>query len=268
MYYYLYDSFLNDSKYQKILHRIENRTVDLGINGKIGRVSMLIDPERLLDEEIKKGATTIVAVGNDQTVDKIIKTAAKHNITIGIIPIGTNNKIAKTLGIPKEEEACDILSQRRVKKIDLIKINNTFCISNLLFEINKNTKIDCEGNYQLSFKGGKGMVVVYNLANKKSIQKKFDLNKDLKNFFNPDDGLLDLTIKKETGNIFTNIFKFAKQKKEKEITIIPLKKLSVSSKSKTEKTAVCDNGYEIKFPLKIEIAPKALNIIVGKKRNF
>ena len=55
MYYYLYDTFLLDNKYQKTLHRIENRLVDLGIDGTIGRLSILMN--------IEKWLTTIIGLG-------------------------------------------------------------------------------------------------------------------------------------------------------------------------------------------------------------
>ena len=41
MYYYLYDSRLNDKKYNNVIAKIETRLTDLGINGKINRLSFL-----------------------------------------------------------------------------------------------------------------------------------------------------------------------------------------------------------------------------------
>ena len=268
MYYYLYDSFLNDNKYQKQLHRIENRTVDLGINGKIGRVSMLISPEKLIQEEIKKGVTTIVAVGNDQTIDKIISIAAKEKITVGIIPVGKDNKIAKILGIPEGALACDILRQRRVKKIDLIKVNDRYCLSNLVMKIEK-SKIICEDKYELELINKNGEIYIYNLGDKNEIEKIFDLNQDIKNYFNPNDGMLDLVIKSTKKSLVHNILKFVKKntpQKINDISIVPIKKVRIESKDSA--SAICDNSTIIKTPLNIEVVPQALNIIVGKQREF
>ncbi len=268
MYYYLYDSFLNDNKYQKTLHRIENRTVDLGINGKIGRASMLISPEKLIREEIKKGAKTIVAVGNDKTIDKIISVAAEEKITVGIIPIGKKNGIAKTLGIPEGSLACDALSQRRIKKIDLMKVNDRYCLSNLTMKA-QDVKIICDDKYEISLPAKNGRVYIYNLTSKKEMKKSFELTQDLDNYFNPDDGTLDLVVESTRQSLIKNLFKIIGKDysgKISDISIIPLKKIKIKDKNLTP--AICDNSTIIKTPLEIEIIPKALNIIVGKQREF
>ena len=38
MHVYIYDSFLNHKKFEKIIARIETRVTDLGLNGKINRL--------------------------------------------------------------------------------------------------------------------------------------------------------------------------------------------------------------------------------------
>ncbi len=268
MHYYLYDSFLNDSKYQKTLHKIENRTVDLGINGKIGRMSMLISPERLVKDEIKKGAKTIIAVGNDKTIDKVISAIAGENVTLGIIPVGKDNEISKTLGIPEGNLACDILSQRRIKKIDLMKVNNLYCLSNLSMKI-KDTEVICEDNYKISLPKKRGEIYVYNLATKDNLRKSLELTIDLDNYFNPDDGVLDLVVKSTKKSIVSKILKVAGRKcsdKIDDVSIIPVKKIKVADKNLT--SAICDNSTVIKTPLTLEVVPNALSIIVGKERDF
>ncbi len=269
MYYYLYDLFLNDNKYQKILHSIENRTVDLGINGKIGRVSMLLSPEKLIKEEIKKGVTTIVAVGNDETVNKLIKISAEKKITLGIIPVGKNNKIAKILGIPEGAGACDILSQRRVKKIDLIKINNHYCLSELKTEI-KNAQIICENKYEVNLISKTGEAYIYNLADKNEIQKIFNLKQDINKYFNPEDGLLDLVIRPGSLNLMHKFLTIFKKNKVNinDVSIIPIKKIQIIPRKKEEISVICDSNLILKAPLNIKILPQALNVIVSKNRKF
>src|SRR3989344_5553246 len=124
MYYYLYDPQLSDKKYNNITARIETRLTDLGINGKINRLSFLKNINQLLFDEIKRGVKTVIIVGDDKTIGQVINLVADFNITIGLIPIGSDNNIARLLGVPLGEEACDVISSRIIKKIDLGKINN------------------------------------------------------------------------------------------------------------------------------------------------
>ena len=55
MYLYLYDSFLNNPKFGNKLAKIETRLTDLGIGGKISRLSPLKNLEELVSDEIKNG---------------------------------------------------------------------------------------------------------------------------------------------------------------------------------------------------------------------
>lgn len=266
MYYYLYDTFLSDSKYQKTLHRIENRLVDLGIDGKIGRPSMLINVEKLLDEEIKKGIKTIIAVGNDSTIDKIINIAAVKKITVGIIPIGENNKIAEILGIPPMDLACDILSRRRVKKLDLLRINSRYYILGLKMDADKDVEIICEDKYKIKLTAKKGELYIYNLADKEYIKNNFKFKKNIENCFNPQDKMFDIVIKPANIGLANSLLKIFKKKQAGYATIIPEKKIKINSKKIT--SAICDNNSIVKTPLNIEMAPQILKIIVGKNRKF
>src|SRR3989344_5440347 len=148
MYLYLYDSFLNKKKYAAPLARIETRLTDLGIGGKIFRLSPLRNVEELIADEIRTGTKTIIPVGHDRTLSQIVNVSARFELTIGLIPIGPDNTIARTLGIPEGEAACNILAARIVKRIDLGRINNVYFISNLQLNVNgQAVTLQCEDQY-------------------------------------------------------------------------------------------------------------------------
>ena len=92
MYYYIYDSFLNANKYKKILGRIEVSLSNFGIQGKKQRLNILHHQKEAIEEAIRRGAKTIVLVGNDRGVGQAINTLAKYDIAGGIIPIGDENE--------------------------------------------------------------------------------------------------------------------------------------------------------------------------------
>src|SRR5680860_565172 len=104
MYLYLYDPSLNNKKYSSLLAKIETRLTDLGIGGKIFRLSPLRNTSELLNDEVRNGIKTIVVVGSDKTITDVVNLAAKLEITLGIIPVGPDNKIAQVLGINSPEK--------------------------------------------------------------------------------------------------------------------------------------------------------------------
>jgi diacylglycerol kinase (ATP) len=71
--------------------------------------------------------TTVVAVGGDGTVNEVAKNVANTNIALGIIPRGSGNGLARTLGIPqKAVEAIQRVETGSIKTIDHGFINGRF----------------------------------------------------------------------------------------------------------------------------------------------
>lgn len=87
-------------------------------------------PKEAIDltlEAVKKGYTTIVAVGGDGTINEIAEglIISKSNTSLAIIPGGTGNDLARTLKIPRNpREALKLLVQGRSKKIDIAFAND------------------------------------------------------------------------------------------------------------------------------------------------
>ncbi|MGN6193600.1 MAG: diacylglycerol/lipid kinase family protein, partial [Ginsengibacter sp.] len=66
----------------------------------------------------------VVAVGGDGTVKMLTELLKETTMTLGILPAGSANGMAKELGIPLvAEEALHIVIDGDCKKIDVIKIN-------------------------------------------------------------------------------------------------------------------------------------------------
>ncbi|MBI3291090.1 hypothetical protein HYZ76_02295 [Candidatus Falkowbacteria bacterium] len=254
MYLYLYDSFLNNKKYNNLLAKTETRLTDLGIGGKIFRLSPLRNVTELLHDELKTGAKTIVVVGNDKTFNQIINIAAKLNVTVGIIPIGPDNKIARILGIGSSEEACNVLSSRIIEKVDLGRANGTYFLSNIMVS-NGEITIECENKYRVTPKI-KNQVRVCNLRPISAAQGV------LGGYFNPTDGLLEVFIQPVASGL-GHIFKRSVQFKE---SVIPSKKILIRSKDSI--SVLTDGQKVLKTPVEVEIIPKKLKIIVGKNRLF
>jgi len=256
MYFYIYDSFLSDKKYENVLAKVEARLLELGINGKIEKLTILKNLKELVVDAIKRGADTVVAVGDDRIISKIVSIIAQYpKVTLGIIPLGPENKIAQILGVSEGESACDILSKRIIKRVDLGKANDSFFISSL--EITKgNIKMECDGQYQVEPQFSEGSISICNFGN---IFKETKFNK--KDVSNPQDGILEAII--SSPNKGFNIFK----KDYKRDSIFPIKKVKI--KCETECVPLLlDGQIVVKTPATVEVAPKKLNIIVGRLRMF
>jgi diacylglycerol kinase family enzyme len=259
MHIYIYDSFVNQKKYESTMARVETRITDLGLNGKIIRLGLMNSVYDAVENEIKKGAKTIIAVGNNfllnQVVNAMAKLTAGHILNkttpLGFIPIGkANNDIADYLGIDLDEEAGNILSARRIQKLDLGLANNYYFLSQATIT-SQGTTVEIDKNYSIEIMGS-GKIGVINLP----------ITNDLPANIRPDakDGILELFIKTRNLKKFLPL-----SPKKTESSIFSFKKLRIINK---HQPLIVDGSVKIPTPVDISIAQEKINIIVGKKRKF
>jgi hypothetical protein len=151
MYVYIYDEFINSGRYDKALYKVEKKLTDLGLNGKTIRLGTTKNLKSAIDDEIRQGAKTIVAVGSDQTVAQVVNVIAnnqsdeKYRLCLGIIPLEEKEShLAKIFGIKNLNDACEVLLGRRLETFKLASINNDFFLfsaktetNNAILEIDK-----------------------------------------------------------------------------------------------------------------------------------
>jgi diacylglycerol kinase (ATP) len=69
---------------------------------------------------VKDGYKLIIAMGGDDTIEAIIRGMAGSKARLGMIPVGTANNLAKSLGIPSDPQgACAIIAAGHTRKLDL-----------------------------------------------------------------------------------------------------------------------------------------------------
>lgn len=242
---YIYDSFLNDKKYADLLVNIEKRLTDLGIKGKIARLSILKNLKEMVTDGVKEGVHTIVAIGNAQTFAKVINVVADLDVTLGLIPVDANNEIAKVLGIPPKVAACDVIASRIIKNIDLGKINNYYFINTAHIE-NGDVTIQYK-NFKISPITEKNQITLYNFAS--------DFSKS-----SPVDGVLEAVITPIRSGVFG--------RKKIEQTVLPFTKIKIGSQAEEQVAILTDEQIIMKTPAEITVAPGKLKIIVGSDRSF
>lgn len=85
------------------------------------------EARELAAEMFRAGYELIVAAGGDGTINEVVNglAAASAHATLGIIPLGTGNDLARTLAIPSHPlEALALLTRGPVRVIDLMKIES------------------------------------------------------------------------------------------------------------------------------------------------
>lgn len=248
MYYYIYDNYLNESKYKGALFKIESRLTDLGINGKIVRLSVLKNLQKNIFDEFNSSIKTIVVIGDDKTLNQSINLTPNLDKVFGYIPVTNTSKIAKIMGIPTYEDACNVLSTRIIKKIDLGKINDLYYFFTCLEMPGDTLNITCDNNYFINVEGKNNIITINNISLKSDSEILNTLNNN---------GLIKLEIK----HTEKKWFKPAKETFSK----FKAKKIDITS-DKSIPILITDEKKIIKPPLKIKIAEKKLNLIVGKNR--
>jgi diacylglycerol kinase family enzyme len=257
MHIYIYDNYINQKKYDRVLAKIETRITDLGLNGKIVRIGMMNSAEEAVKNEMRKGAKTIIAVGNNRIFNVALDSIANFGfrnslgkkVPLGLIPIDKkDNEIADLLGIPKEEDACDVLSARRISELDLGVAGNRHFLTQAIIRA-EGTTVEIDQNYSIE-NAQSGVIGVANLP--------------FENILPPGakssglDGAMELCIISKIKSLIPSQGKTSQ-------SVFSFKSLNIFNK---DEAVTIDGAISIKTPVTIKISQEKLGIIVGKNRTF
>lgn len=256
MYVYLYDNYLKEKRFDATMKTIETRLTDFGIAGKIIRLQNFTNAEAVIEDEIKKGAKTVVIVGNDTTFGHVLSRAATCQVLFGFLPIGEqNNTIAGVLGIPIGIEACETLSRRRKVYLDVGWVNNKYFISQLHIAP-ANILVEYDEKFAVRSRGAGALLelVVCNLQpyTLKSRGGKVHT-------IHPQDGKLEAFLRPMKKKRFFGY-------EYEEPSVFPFEEMVVSSERPFVLEA--DGRVTKETRLKIRLAKKQVQMVVGKERKF
>lgn len=253
MYVYLYDHFLKERRYEAVIRAMETRLTDYGIAGKIIRLQNFTNAEALVEDEIRRGASVVVIVGNDATFGHVLSRAATCDILFGFLPVGADNSIAEVLGIPSGEAACDVLARRRRVHLDVGWFNNRYFISQLHIPPAGIT-ITYDERFSVSAKSGKMELVVCNLQ-----PFVWRGGRDGAFVVHPQDGKLEAFLRPlERKGLFRDVYEAP--------SVFPFEEMIVSGK--TPFAVEADGKISKETKITIKLAKKRIQMIVGKERKF
>lgn len=235
----------------------------------------------------EKGINKIVAVGGDGTVNEVGSAIINTNISLGIIPRGSGNGLARFLSIPMNaKSAIEILNNPTIKDIDTAKINDKyfFCTCGVGFDahvgniFNKYTKRRSlnylkatihefftykPNKYSLKFDNHKKKVkcLLITIANAGQYGNNVYISPDAK----VDDGLLDLCILKPfPKSIMLPIgFRLIGRtlNKSKYLEVIKCKKIILKKKKKV-KCHYDGETYKVGKKIVVKIIPASLKVMI------
>jgi diacylglycerol kinase (ATP) len=85
------------------------------------------DAEKWARAAVRTKCDYIVVAGGDGTLNEVVNGSATEakNVRLGIVPLGTGNDFARTLGLPSSiEHNIDILRSAKTKRIDLVRVKS------------------------------------------------------------------------------------------------------------------------------------------------
>jgi len=244
VYCYVYDEYLQDRRYERDLSLIETRLTDLGIAGKIACLALFRDARELIRDEIRNGATTIVAVGNDRTLRKALDAVGDTKTVVSLLPVGSQGVLARLLGMPLGVASCDVLSARIIEELDCGEVNGRRFVQAVHMEETQFLAL-CPKGYTLTL-NKKSSIEVRNLA-----------ESDDAGTQSPIDGRLSLIIRSTHFSLLG---------KKQYVSIVPFEDMTIKCEKMSEMLVDGEplQGKDFVF----KVIPRALRLITGRTRKF
>jgi diacylglycerol kinase (ATP) len=103
-----------------VLEQVTRLLMDRGLEVDVA----LTHPKRhavpIAKKAVSEGYQAVIAMGGDGTIGAVIEGLAGSDVHLGIIPAGTENDFAVSLGIPEDiEEACTLIAADTARPVDL-----------------------------------------------------------------------------------------------------------------------------------------------------
>ncbi len=239
-------------------------------------------------QAVKAGYDIVVAIGGDGTVNEIASGLVNSAASLGIIPNGSGNGLARGLGIPISiRRAAKIVTTGKTRSIDVGQIADRyfFVIAGLGLDAKIGKRFDeskmrgpapyyiagfreffryHEPEYKIKFDGQtiKTRALVVAVANTKQYGNNAIIAPNAK----PDDGLLDLAIIQPTS--FVSAMYYLPTLFTGHIDRAPFTRIYRATKFEIHREfpapyTLDGEVFEGKIPLKVIMLPKALKVIVN-----
>jgi len=102
------------------IEQVRRYLLDYGLKVDLALAKPKKEAIPIARKAIKDGYDVVIAMGGDGTLGAVIRGIAGSKVSLGIIAAGTENDIARSLGIPEDlKEACALIASGHTRKLDL-----------------------------------------------------------------------------------------------------------------------------------------------------
>jgi diacylglycerol kinase (ATP) len=104
---------------------LRQKLLDRGVSFHLQFAESADHVAHLCRQALGEGYNYLISCGGDGTHHQALKALVGSRFILGFIPAGTGNDFPANLGIPEDlDSACDLLLKGRIRKIDVIQVNN------------------------------------------------------------------------------------------------------------------------------------------------
>jgi diacylglycerol kinase (ATP) len=106
------------------IEQVTRYLMDAGLKVNVALAKPKKEAIPIARKAVKDGYDVIVGMGGDGTLGAVIRGIAGSKVSLGIIASGTENDIARSLGIPEDlKEACALIASGHTRKLDLGRVS-------------------------------------------------------------------------------------------------------------------------------------------------
>ncbi len=262
MYAYFVDEEAS-ARHRRDLDRLDLSLTERGIAGRKIYLSRLSDVGASIAECLAAGAKTLVAVGSDATVSRLVNALARpgegafSGAALGVLPIGEHRTIARAIGCAEMPLALDALARHHVERLDLGTLNSRHCfLGAAIFP--KNVSLSFL-SYRVSSLRRDHHVSVCNMniyAKNGAFGKKV---------FNPSDSRLEAVIAYRPRTSWWSRVRLHPGAGDDFVieSVFPIQNITVMSKQKTI-SVVADAEKRLSTPVAVAVVPAALPVVVRR----
>lgn len=297
MYFYIFDPRgEREIKYfERVQGKLSNQLAELKIDGETSRVTSIRTLDLLVEQAISADAKTVVVVGSDQSLNKVINAVVKKKaeLTIGYIPLDPTSALSKILGLNGDvETTVKVIAARLTEELDLGRVGDRYFMSKVDLGQNYFTKMETgffgisaarsfmklepfvvklsiEGQFTQPKSSAAGFTVTSEVLGVQIINSRSNEGCKVK-LGNPRDRLLDIVLLNKLSGI--QIFRYRNELASgcldnvpgttvlhaKKVEVLGPRRLPISIEGQT-----CT-----KAPATITVARRRIKMIVGKNRQF
>jgi len=110
-----------------VLAALKGQGISPGHLARVHRPRSLI---RATEALLGLGVDRLIICGGDGTLGTVAPRAARRGVLLGVIPLGTANDFARTLGIPSQPgPAAEVIAAGNVRRVDLGRANDAYFLN-------------------------------------------------------------------------------------------------------------------------------------------